>query len=468
MTVTVPIRAVTGSPDTIVAAATPPGRGGVAVVRVSGPAVPQIAAALLDVLPPARKAMLSRWRDAAGELIDIGLALYFPAPHSFTGEHVLELQGHGGNVVVEQLVARVVELGARRARPGEFSERAFLNDRIDLAQAEAIADLIDAGSRCAAQAALRSLQGEFSQAVNATREALTQLRVYVEAAIDFPEEEIDFLGSEELRARLVDVQQRLAAVLHGAERGAVLTRGLTIAIAGRPNAGKSTLMNALAGQDVAIVTPIAGTTRDLLRVQIEINGVPMELIDTAGLRDATGDAIEVEGMRRARAAIGRADHLLFVVDAAEDPACRAFEEERASLPEGVAVTLIGNKIDLIDGNSGFIGSNLDQSVMAGGVGAVLGLSAATGLGMDSLRRHLGGLAGEGSNEGTFSARARHVEALRRASAHLDEACHQLAAKQGELAAFELREAQRELGEVVGDVNSDELLGHIFSSFCIGK
>ncbi|MGC4029337.1 MAG: tRNA uridine-5-carboxymethylaminomethyl(34) synthesis GTPase MnmE [Steroidobacteraceae bacterium] len=454
--------------DTIVAAATPPGRGGVAVVRVSGPAVPAIAQALVGALPPARQAVLSRWRDAAGELIDIGLALYFPAPHSFTGEHVLELQGHGGNVVVEALVARAVELGARRARPGEFSERAFLNDRIDLAQAEAIADLIDAGSRRAAQAALRSLQGEFSRAVNATRDALTQLRVYVEAAIDFPEEEIDFLGSSELRARLADVQQRMAAVLRGAERGAVLTRGLTIAIAGRPNAGKSTLMNALAGQDVAIVTPIAGTTRDLLRVQIEIDGVPMELIDTAGLRDATSDAIEAEGMRRARSAIERADHLLFVVDVMEDPDFNSFEEERRSLPQGVGITLIGNKIDLISAKNSQKDSLKDQSATPDHPGSVLQLSAATGLGMESLRRRLAGLAGDAGSEGSFSARARHVEALRRATARLDEAQRQLGAKQGELAAFELREAQRELGDVVGDVSSDQLLGHIFSSFCIGK
>ncbi len=265
--------------DTIVAVATPPGRGGVAVVRVSGPAVEAIATTLLGALPPARYATFSRWHDAAGALIDIGLALYFPAPQSFTGEAVLELQGHGGDVVVAALVERIVELGARHARAGEFTERAFLNDKIDLAQAEAIADLIDAGSRRAAQAAMRSLQGEFSQRVNTTRAALVSLRVYVEAAIDFPEEEIDFLASAELRERLEDVQQRLASVLAAAEQGAVLTRGLTVAIAGRPNAGKSTLMNRLAGQDVAIVTPVAGTTRDLLRERIEIDGVPVELVD---------------------------------------------------------------------------------------------------------------------------------------------------------------------------------------------
>jgi tRNA modification GTPase len=443
--------------DTIVAAATPPGRGGVAVVRASGPKVPEIAQTLLGCVPPPRHATFGHWRDAAGELIDLGLALYFPAPHSFTGEHVLELQGHGGDVVVEALIERIVALGARRARAGEFSERAFLNDKIDLAQAEAIADLVDAGSRRAAQAALRSLQGEFSQRVNATRAALTALRVYVEAAIDFPEEEIDFLASAELRERLEDVQQRIAGVLAAAEEGAVLTRGLTVAIAGRPNAGKSTLMNRLAGHDVAIVTPVAGTTRDLLRERIEIDGVPVELIDTAGLRAVSGDAIEEEGMRRARAAIARADLLLFLVDAAADPQRQSFDEERAALPADVPVTLVLNKIDLAPASA----ATADVPLFA--------ISAATGAGLELLRQHIVARAGHGAEGGgAISARARHVDALRRATRHLEAAHRQLAAKHGELAALELREAQQQLGEVVGDVSSDELLGRIFGSFCIGK
>jgi tRNA modification GTPase len=441
--------------DTIVAVATPPGRGGIAVVRVSGPAVPDIAVSLLGALPAPRYANFSRWHDAAGGLIDIGLALYFPAPHSFTGEAVLELQGHGGDVVVATLVERIVELGARRARAGEFSERAFLNDKIDLAQAEAIADLIDAGSRRAAQAALRSLQGEFSQRVNATRAALIALRVYVEAAIDFPEEEIDFLASAELRERLEDVQQRLTSVLAAAEEGAVLTRGLTVAIAGRPNAGKSTLMNRLAGHDVAIVTPVAGTTRDLLRESIEINGVPVELIDTAGLREETRDAIEAEGMRRAREAIARADHVLFVIDAATDPRAESFAAERGALPQGVPVTLVMNKCDL--------------APAAAAASPHVAISAATGAGISALTALLVASAGQSdAGPGAFSARARHVDALRRATSHLDLAHQQLQSKQGELAAFELRNAQKELGEVVGDVSSDELLGQIFGSFCIGK
>jgi tRNA modification GTPase len=449
--------------DTIVAVATPPGRGGVAVVRVSGPAVPDIAATLLGALPAPRYATFSRWHDATGELIDIGLALYFPAPHSFTGEAVLELQGHGGDIVVAALVERIVELGARRARAGEFSERAFLNEKIDLAQAEAIADLVDAGSRRAAQAAMRSLQGEFSGAVNATRAALVALRVYVEAAIDFPEEEIDFLASAELRERLQDVQQRLAHVLAAAERGAVLSRGLCVAIAGRPNAGKSTLMNRLAGHDVAIVTPVAGTTRDLLRERIEVDGVPVELIDTAGLRDETRDAIEAEGMRRARDAIASCDHVLFVIDAAADPRGESFAAECHALPDGVPVTVVMNKCDLPAAQP----TRVTPFIL----GAIhcIAISAATGQGLSELRTLLASAAGQSdAGPGAFSARARHVHALRRAMQHLVQARAQLEARQGELAAFELRNAQKELGEVVGDVTSDELLGQIFGSFCIGK
>jgi tRNA modification GTPase len=442
--------------DTIVAPATPPGRGGIAIVRLSGSAVPAIASKLLGGLPEPRHAVFSQWHDGTGALIDSGIALYFPAPHSFTGEDVLELQGHGSDVVVSALIERCAELGARRARAGEFSERAFLNDKIDLAQAEAIADLIDAGSRRAAQAALRSLQGEFSARVNATRTALTSLRVYIEAAIDFPEEEIDFLASAELRERLDDVQQRLSSVLKAAEQGAVLTRGLCVAIAGRPNAGKSTLMNRLAGHDVAIVTPVAGTTRDLLRERVEINGVPVELIDTAGLRATTSDAIEAEGMRRARAAVAKADHVLFVVDAVTDPQAESLNEERNALPAGVPVTLVMNKCDLAEPAS-------VQSIH---------ISAKTGAGIEALRQRLvEGLVDRNAGEtsgGAFSARARHVEALRGATKHLALAQQQLAARHGELAALELRESQRLLGEVVGDVTSDELLGMIFGSFCIGK
>ena len=420
---------------------------------------PAIAQTLLGRMPAPREATFGRWRDRAGEIIDSGIAIFFPAPGSFTGEDVLELQGHAG-LIVEALIERVVELGARRARPGEFSERAFLNDKIDLAQAEAIADLIDAGSRGAARAAMRSLQGEFSARVEATRAALTQLRVYVEAAIDFPEEEIDFLGSLELRERVEYVRKLLDDVLQAARRGALLTRGPTVVIAGRPNAGKSTLMNQLAGYDAAIVTPVAGTTRDPLRVVVEISGVPVELIDTAGLRELPTDAIEAEGMRRAREAIARADHVLYVIDAAEDPHARSFDAEQASLPDGIAVTLLLNKSDL---------AQVPAASAEAGAPPRIAISAAHGTGLDSLRAHLASMAGHTETSGgSFSARARHVGALERAALQLDAAIRQLAAKQGELAAFELRGAQAALGEVTGDVTSDELLGHIFRSFCIGK
>jgi tRNA modification GTPase len=429
---------------------------------------PAIAQALLGALPSPRLATFGRWRDAGGEIIDSGIALYFPAPGSFTGEDVLELQGHAG-LIVEALIERVVELGARRARPGEFSERAFLNDKIDLAQAEAIADLIDAGSRGAARAAMRSLQGEFSARVVATRAALTQLRIYVEAAIDFPEEEIDFLASRELAERVAYVRQLLDEVLHAARRGALLTRGLTVVIAGRPNAGKSTLMNALAGHDVAIVTPVPGTTRDPLRVTLDINGVPLELIDTAGLRERQGegdhDVIEAEGMRRARDAIARADHVLYVVDAAADPDAYSFAEECDTLPEGLPVTLVMNKSDIAVGVEDADRVSEETYKM---VSPRIAISASTGAGIDALRQRMAAVGHTEAAGGSFSARARHVEALERAARQLDTACMQLAAKQGELAAFELRGAQASLGEVIGDVTSDELLGHIFSSFCIGK
>jgi tRNA modification GTPase len=435
--------------DTIAAAATPAGRGGVAIVRISGPAVAQIATALLGQLPAPRHATIARWNDSAGDALDTGLALYFPAPHSFTGEDVLELHGHGGTVIVEALLERLVQLGARRAQPGEFSQRAYLNDKLDLAQAEAIADLIDAGSRSAARAALRSLQGEFSAQVSALREALVSLRVQVEAGIDFPDEHLDLAAQSALRER--------TDALHTELQGRVLTEGLTVVIAGRPNAGKSTLLNRLAGFDAAIVTPIAGTTRDLLREQVTIHGIPFELIDTAGLRAATADEIEKEGMRRARDAITRADHVVFVIDAVDDPQASSFVAERASLPADVPVTVVMNKVDLL-GDAPFA-ARADR----------LAVSAATGTGLEVLRTHLAGLAGPmEATGGAISARARHVEALRRASRHLDRARAHLVRPDPEMAAEELRAAQQALGEVVGDMTSDELLGEIFSRFCLGK
>lgn len=446
--------------ETIVAAATPPGRGSVGIVRVSGPKTPEIAAVILGELPQPRRASFARFLDQRQQPIDAGLALFFPAPHSYTGEHVLELHGHGGPVVIEAVVARVLELGARRALPGEFTQRAFLNDKLDLAQAESIADLIDAGSREAARAAMRSLQGEFSAMVQGLTEAVIELRTYVEAAIDFPEEEIDFLADRQLEEKLTGVRDHFDAVEQSARQGRLLREGMTVVIAGRPNAGKSSLLNRLAGYDAAIVTAIPGTTRDVLRERIDIDGMPLHVLDTAGLRES-GDEVETEGIRRAQAEIARADRVLFVVDALTDPDGRAYAEERSRLPKDVPLTLIFNKCDLAVG--------LPVSDTISGPPRVL-MSALTGQGLDLLRAHLKQAMGFHTAEGgTVSARQRHLDALSRARAHVDESDRQLRERRaGELVAEELRAAQQALGEITGEFTTDDLLGRIFSSFCIGK
>lgn len=447
--------------DTIVAAATPPGRGGVAIVRVSGPKAPEIAAVVIGAdLPAARRVTLARFLDAAGDPIDVGLALFFAAPHSYTGEHVVEFHGHGGPIVTESLVKRAIELGARRARPGEFTQRAFLNDKVDLAQAEAVADLIDAGSREAARAAMRSLQGEFSAMVLGLVDAVTELRAWVEAAIDFPEEEIDFLADRELEARLGGVREHFAGVERSARQGRLLREGMTVVIAGRPNAGKSSLLNRLAGYDAAIVTAIPGTTRDIVRERIDIDGMPLHVLDTAGLRDAP-DVVEAEGIRRATVEMARADRVLFIIDTVNDPDARAFTEERSRLPPEVPVTIVLNKIDLATG--------IPLSDTVSGPPRVA-ISARTGAGLDVLRAHLRDSMGyQVADAGTVSARARHLEALTRARRHVDAAEAQLReSRAGELVAEELRHAQIALGEITGTVTSNDLLGRIFSSFCIGK
>lgn len=453
--------------DTIVAPATAPGRGGVGVVRMSGPGVPTIAAGMLPRgLPEPRRATLATFRDGAGEAIDSGLTLYFPAPHSYTGEAVLELHGHGGPAVLAALVARAVELGARRAEPGEFTRRAYLNDKLDLAQAEAVADLIDAGSQAAARAALRSLQGAFSAEVHGLVEGLIDLRVWVEAAIDFPEEDIDFLADPALTTRVTALRGRFESVTRAARQGRVLRDGLTVVIAGRPNAGKSSLLNALAGHEAAIVTDLPGTTRDVVREQLDLDGLPLQVLDTAGLRvagEGPADVVEAEGIRRTRAELARADLVLFVVDAAADPAATAYAAERASLPPGVPVTLVFNKVDLKGDLPPAVGPEVP------GVDAQLRLSARTGEGLAALRAHLQAAIGYSPTDtGALSARARHLEALARARAHLDTACTLLADKCGELVAEELRLAQAALGEITGEFSSDDLLGRIFGSFCIGK
>jgi tRNA modification GTPase len=447
--------------DTIVAAATPPGRGGVGIVRISGPLAEPIARAFMGRVPVARYATSARFRAADGGAIDAGLALYFPAPHSYTGEDVLELHGHGGPVPIEALIARAVELGARRALPGEFTQRAYLNERIDLAQAEAVADLIDAGSEAAARAALRSLQGEFSARVRALDESLAQLRAHVEATIDFPTDEIDHLADGALAARLADVRGQCAALQATARQGRMLTEGLTVVIAGAPNAGKSTLLNRLAGHEAAIVTAVPGTTRDVLRERILIEGVPVLLLDTAGLRDSQ-DVIETEGMRRAREAMAGADRVLFLVDAAADPQAAAFASERARLPAGVPVTLVWNKCDLR-------GPGPPQASEAPDV-PQFAVSARTGAGLDALRSHLLEAAGfQRQDSGLLSARQRHLEALAATAGHVEAAAARCCASgEGELVAEELRAAQRSLGQITGEGTADELLGRIFANFCIGK
>lgn len=445
--------------DTIAAIATPPGRGGIGVIRVSGARVISIAQQLLGDLPEPRRAALRIFRDAQGEMLDGGLALFFPSPASFTGEDVLELHGHGGPVVMDLLLARIVALGARLAQPGEFSRRAFLNEKIDLTQAEAIADLIDSGSAQAVRAALRSLQGEFSDAVHSLTEAVTETRMHVEAAIDFPEEEIDFLADTALRNRLNHALELCAQIAASARQGTLLREGMTVVIAGRPNAGKSSLLNRLAGYEAAIVMDSPGTTRDVLRERIHIDGMPLHIADTAGLRDEA-DLVEAEGIRRARAEMMRADRILYVIDATRRLDDEAIHAEIATLPKAVPVTWVFNKVDLA-GNAPRLQPTEPPRVH---------VSASTGEGLDLLREHLKACVGfQGADTGTVSARRRHLDGLTRAEAHLREAARQLTENRaGELMAEELRLAQQCLAEITGEFTSDDLLGRIFTSFCIGK
>jgi tRNA modification GTPase len=449
------------SPDTIAAIASAAGRGAVGVIRVSGPLVPQIAVGILGALPAPRQARLSSFLDARGRSVDEGIALYFPAPASYTGEHVLEIQGHGGVVVVDMLLQRLLELGCRMARPGEFSERAFLNGKIDVAQAEAIADLIDAGTAAAARAAVRSLQGEFSARIADLKSGITALRTYVEAAIDFPDEEIDFLSDHALRDRLAAVFAAFESITAAARQGTLLREGLRVVIAGKPNAGKSSLLNKLAGEDIAIVTDVPGTTRDVLRQHVHLDGLPLNLVDTAGLR-ATVDVVEVEGVRRARNEIAQADRVLYVLDIGAGIAgSESWAADLGELPAGVPVTLVFNKIDLTDGLA-----TLDETAAPPRVF----LSARTGAGLDLLRTHLKAAAGYRETEsGAFAARRRHVDALNRARQHVESAADILSTTRAfELFAEDLRLAQRALGEITGEFTSDDLLGEIFGSFCIGK
>ncbi len=447
---------MTSASDTIVAIATAPGAGGVGMLRLSGAQAHAIALAIGVPAMRPRHAHHARFRDAQGEVIDDGIALWFPAPRSFTGEEVVELQGHGSPVVLQQLVARCIALGARQARPGEFSERAFLNGKLDLAQAEAIADLIAAGDTRAARAARRSLDGVFSRRVDEVAEQLVLLRIHVEAAIDFADEPLDTLGGEQVRNGLGEALRAMLTLREDAERGRRLRDGLHAVLVGPPNAGKSSLLNVLAGSERAIVTDIAGTTRDTLRETIRIDGLELTLVDTAGLREG-GDAIEREGMRRARAEMQRTDLAIVVLDA-RDP--QAGHDAVADAIAGVPLQLwIHNKSDLLQ----TLPADIDEHVVH--------VSAATGLGLDQLHARLrelaSGSAGD-SVEGEFSARARHVEAIVQAIGHAERAEAELVHEHLELAAEELRLAHEALGEITGRMSADDLLGRIFSSFCIGK
>ncbi|SEG84562.1 tRNA uridine-5-carboxymethylaminomethyl(34) synthesis GTPase MnmE [Marinobacterium lutimaris] len=449
--------------DTIVAQATAPGRGGVGIIRLSGPQALELGKRILRFEPLPRHAHYCGFYAQQGDEIDQGIAIYFPGPNSFTGEDVLELQGHGGPVILDLLLQELIALGARPARPGEFSERAFLNDKLDLAQAEAIADLIDSSSEQAARSALRSLQGVFSKRVHALVEALIQLRIYVEAAIDFPEEEIDFLADGKVLNDLKEIIAQLAEVRQEARQGSLLREGMTVVIAGRPNAGKSSLLNALAGRETAIVTDIEGTTRDVLREHIHLDGMPLHIIDTAGLRDAP-DAVEQIGIERAWAEIRKADRILMMVDstrsATTDP-LNLWPELGDHLDNLNHVTLIRNKADL---------SGEPTRIEQAGEHTLIALSAKEGGGVELLREHLKSVMGfSATTEGGFMARRRHIDALERADELLHTGLVQLQTDSaGELLAEDLRLAQQTLGEITGEFTPDDLLGRIFSSFCIGK
>ena len=438
--------------DTIAAIATPSGQGGIGIIRVSGPNVTKLTEKISGLCPAPRYAHYGDFIDKENTIIDSGLTLYFKKPFSFTGEDVVEFHAHGGPVILDILLKEILQHDVRPARAGEFSERAFLNDKIDLAQAEAIADLIAADSEQAARAATRSMQGEFSQIIFQLVEELIHLRIYVESALDFPEEEIDFLADDAIATKLEAVKQRLQDVKKSAQQGRLLKEGMTVVIAGKPNAGKSSLLNQLAGQESAIVTDVPGTTRDILREHIQIDGLPLHIIDTAGLRESD-DVVEQEGVKRAKQMIEKADRVLFVVDIND-----VEQSMRATLPVNIGVTTIYNKID-----------NSNHKAEIKGEDEVY-LSAKTGDGIDLLKQHLKNCMGyQQKTEGQFIARRRHLDAIDAAEEHLDIAdtnLHQL--KAGELLAEELRLAQQALSSITGEFSSDDLLGRIFSDFCIGK
>lgn len=439
------------SQETIAALATPSGKGGIGIIRISGNKVTEIAKKILGQLPQPRYARFGHFLDVQGEILDQGIALFFPAPHSFTGEDILELQGHGGPVVMDQILATVLSIGARLARPGEFSERAFLNGKLDLAQAEAIADLIESASSQAAKCALRSLQGEFSKYIAVLVEQLIGLRTYIEASIDFVEEDIDFLAEGQVVQKIEQLLKALEAILQKAHQGYLLKEGMKIVLVGEPNVGKSSLLNCLAGRDTAIVTPVPGTTRDIVRDQIQLDGIPLHITDTAGLRE-TEDLVEQEGIRRTRLAILEADLVIVLLDE------RHLEDHSNLLKDIPVPTLVvRNKIDVTGHEPGK------------GATGLLHISAKSGQGIDILRQSLREKMGlHVHSEGIFTARRRHLDALHRAQKAIETSLFHAHAHRSELLAEELRQAQRSLGEITGEFTTDDLLGRIFSSFCIGK
>lgn len=450
--------------ETIAAQATAPGRGGVGIVRISGPLASNAALKLLGKLPEVRKAEYLPFMSANKEILDQGIALFFKGPNSFTGEDVLELQGHGGPVILDMLLKEILQIDQiRMAKPGEFSEQAFLNDKLDLTQAEAIADLINSTSEQAAKCALHSLQGDFSTLVNQMVEEVIHLRMYVEAAIDFPEEEINFLADSKILNDLNAIIDRVSEVKKQAQQGSIIREGMRVVIAGRPNAGKSSLLNALSGKETAIVTDIEGTTRDILSEQIHIDGMPLHIIDTAGLRESA-DKVEQIGIERAWQEINQADRVLLMVDASnnnvEDPKT-VWPEFFSKLPENMGLTVIKNKADINNVVTGYSNNN-DQDTIT--------LSAKTGAGINALKEHLKDIMGyQGSTEGGFMARRRHLTALENAHQHLITGLEQLESYvAGEILAEELRLCQQQLDQITGEFTSDDLLSRIFSSFCIGK
>lgn len=442
--------------DIIAAIATAPGRGGIGVVRISGPGLAALGQKIMGRMPAPRRATLADFHDSHGATIDQGVALFFPAPHSYTGEDVLELQGHGGPVVLQLLLKRCLELGARTAEPGEFTKRAFLNDKLDLAQAESVVDLIDATTEQAARCAVRSLQGAFSEQIHALTQSLIELRALVEATLDFPEEEIDFLQQSDAAARLLGLRRRLQEVLRAAQQGSLLREGVHIVLAGQPNVGKSSLLNRMAGEDLAIVTDIPGTTRDAIRQILDIEGMPAHIIDTAGLRDSS-DPVETIGIARTWAAIEKADMVLLLMDATRGETAEDREIQKR-LPARLPRLRVMNKIDLVQPASE-AGSH--------GPGTTIRLSAKTGEGIDQLRKAIREAAGwQGAEEGLYMARERHLQALRRAGECLERAATH--GRNPELFAEELRLAQDALAAITGEFSADDLLGEIFSRFCIGK